>query len=64
MGSAVAQAPRPPASEVSGVTDNFQRLKLTSFYVRPGFGTEGMPLHIYANFYQVRAKFGRGKIIQ
>lgn len=54
----------PPASEVGTVSDNLQKLKLTSFYVRPGFGKEGKSIDVLSNFFAVRAKGGRGKIIQ
>lgn len=57
-----------PASETGtgtgSITDNLQKLKLTSFYVRPGFGKEGKSVDVLSNFFAVRAKDGRGKIIQ
>ena len=63
--SASASAPRPPGSDVGTVTSALQQqLRLTSFYVRPGFGSAGKPLDVLANFFQVRAKDGRAKIIQ
>ncbi|WVQ85375.1 hypothetical protein IAT38_007540 [Cryptococcus sp. DSM 104549] len=46
------------------VTDVLERLSLTSFYVRPGYGDRGKHVTVLANFFQVRTKGGgRAKII-
>ena len=50
-------------ASVSGKS-SAQRKKLTSFFVRPGYGERGRKVSILANFYAVRASEGRGKIIQ
>lgn len=54
----------PAASEAGTLTDNLQKLKLTSFYVRPGFGKDGKAIDVLSNFFAVRPIDGRGKIIQ
>lgn len=64
---AAARAPGPhrAPSDVGTVSSALQQqLRLTSFYVRPGFGKAGKPLDVLANFFQVRAKGGRAKLIQ
>ncbi|WRT64136.1 uncharacterized protein IL334_001065 [Kwoniella shivajii] len=45
------------------VTETLEKLALTSFIVRPGFGQKGRHLSVLSNFFQVRAIDGRGKII-
>ena len=41
------------------------KVKLTSFYVRPGYGTRGRTIEIMSNFFSVRATDGgRAKLIQ
>lgn len=56
--------PTPAPSTVSAsVIKDFEEMKLTSYYVRPGYGTIGRPLSVLANFFAVRSK-GRAKIIQ
>lgn len=52
------------ASEVGTTASKLQRMQLTSFYVRPGFGKEGKPVEVLSNFFQVRARGERAKIIQ
>lgn len=47
----------------SALTETIEKLKLTSFYVRPGYGNKGKNLTVLANFFQVRAKDGKAKII-
>lgn len=54
----------PPPSESGTLTDHLQRLKLTSFYVRPGFGKEGRAMEVMSNFFMIRATQGRGRVIQ
>ena len=54
---------RPP--EVGSMSTSLQQqLRLTSFYVRPGFGKAGKPIDVLSNFFQVRSKAGRAKLIQ
>ncbi|KAK8865920.1 hypothetical protein IAR55_001068 [Kwoniella newhampshirensis] len=47
----------------SDVTETLEKLSLTSFYVRPGYGEKGKHLTVLANFFQVRAKDGKAKVI-
>lgn len=57
--------PTPAPSTVSAsVIKDFEEMKLTSYYVRPGYGTIGRPLSVLANFFAVRSKDKRAKIIQ
>jgi eukaryotic translation initiation factor 2C len=48
----------------ASVIKDFEEMKLTSYYVRPGYGTIGRPLSVLANFFAVRSKDKRAKIIQ
>ena len=61
--AAQASGARAP-SDVGTLSSTLQQqLRLTSFYVRPGYGKEGKKLDVLANFFQVRAE-GRAKLIQ
>jgi eukaryotic translation initiation factor 2C len=56
-----------PQYDAGSIADHFQTLKLTSFYVKPGYGNDGKAIDVLSNFFMVRAKGGRdakGKIIQ
>ena len=61
-------APRSVAEQsdaLSKATSSFDKLKLTSFYVRPGYGSAGKEITVLSNYFQVRVKGGGvGKIIQ
>ncbi|WVW82289.1 hypothetical protein I302_104295 [Kwoniella bestiolae CBS 10118] len=66
----VAGSSRRPTSAMpssrAGATDiseSLTRLSLTSYCVRPGYGSEGRPLSVLSNFFQVRAIDGRAKVI-
>ncbi|KAK4686283.1 eukaryotic translation initiation factor 2C, partial [Tremellales sp. Uapishka_1] len=52
-----------PAPEGTHLSEGFERLKLTSFLVRPGYGNKGKAIDVASNFYQVRAQGPRAKII-
>ena len=56
--------PRQTSEPVSELGQTLEKLQFTSFYVRPGYGSKGRPLEVLANFFAVRAKGGKGKIIQ
>lgn len=45
------------------LTSKSETRKLTSFFVRPGYGERGKPVQIESNFFAVRAIGQRGKII-
>ncbi|WWD17893.1 hypothetical protein CI109_102338 [Kwoniella shandongensis] len=49
--------------KTSDITETLEKLSLTSFYVRPGYGEMGKHLTVLANFFQVRAKDGKAKVI-
>jgi hypothetical protein len=56
--------PTPAPSTVSAsVIKDFEEMRLTSYYVRPGYGSIGRPLSVLSNYFAVRSK-GRAKIIQ
>ncbi|RSH92939.1 hypothetical protein EHS25_008385 [Saitozyma podzolica] len=55
--------PTPAPSTVSAsVIKDFEEMRLTSYYVRPGYGSIGRPLSVLSNYFAVRSK-GRAKII-
>jgi hypothetical protein len=50
-------------SDPVNVAEQLESLQLTSFLVRPGFGKAGRPVKVNSNYFAVRSKTGRGKII-
>lgn len=50
-------------SKVVHIADHLEALPLTSFYVRPGYGTSGRKVTVESNYFTVRATDGRGKMI-
>ncbi|WWC86242.1 uncharacterized protein L201_001115 [Kwoniella dendrophila CBS 6074] len=61
-------ARRPPTVTSSNarntdISESLEKLALTSFYVRPGYGQEGRSLTVLSNFFQVRATDKRAKVI-
>ena len=57
-------APSAPPSQVTSRTSAGHTSKLTSFFVRPGYGERGRPIEIESNFFAVRTRGNaRGKII-
>ncbi|OCF55470.1 hypothetical protein L486_06954 [Kwoniella mangroviensis CBS 10435] len=66
MAGSSRRTPATAASSRAGATDiseSLERLALTSFYVRPGFGSTGRHLTVLSNFFQVRAIDKRAKVI-
>lgn len=53
-----------PAPSIADLTERLQQAQLGSFYVRPGYGQKGKSIEVFSNFFAVRAKGGRGKVIQ
>lgn len=55
---------RTPRTDGSTLQSAFDNMRLTSFYVRPGYGSKGHPIQIEANYFAVRAIGGKGKVVQ
>nr|XP_018267308.1 uncharacterized protein I303_01293 [Kwoniella dejecticola CBS 10117]OBR89466.1 hypothetical protein I303_01293 [Kwoniella dejecticola CBS 10117] len=49
---------------ITEISESLEKLPLTSYYVRPGYGEAGKPLTVQSNFFQVRSTENRrAKII-
>lgn len=50
-------------SRLGELTTVLEQTRLTSFFVRPGYGERGRPVEVSSNYFAVRAKGGKAKMI-
>lgn len=50
-------------SRIGELTTILEQTRLTSFFVRPGYGERGRPVEVSSNYFAVRAKGGKAKMI-